>query len=175
VGRAENNITIGFKKTSHRIERLEILLAKTRRELAQSKEMHELQIQGLNQKMEDIIAVMNQPKILYSQCANVKETIEEKEPPYDVCSIVLPKGKWLVNYSFTPRHFDYCVQYSLMYDSLPVPNQPNSAGSQGLQGLRYNSTAIVHSTGEGRVYLSFSLSNEDDVVDVLLSAQPISM
>ena len=78
-----------------------------------------------------------------------------------MCSLVLPKGVWLINYTFTYLGRRE-IPVVLMYDSKCLPIQATGTGyikTTGLDGVidwRYNGTGVVHSTGAGQLYLKFS-------------------
>lgn len=101
-----------------------------------------------------------------------------------MCSIVLPKGVWLVTYTFIYQG-RMEVPVVLMHDSVCIPGQPGGTGMvdgfDGLTNWRYNGTTIVHSTGEGQVYLKFSPVYlyggylPPRVWDIILYAQPTTV
>jgi hypothetical protein len=179
----ERKITLQFdsKKRATEIERLETLLTKTRRECAQMKDSHEEQILQLTKEMHDLRQMINKSKCLTVQHASpldLRKLTNDK-----VCSIVLPKGVWLVTYTFIHQGSKE-VPAVLMYDSVCISGQPGGTGMvdgfDGLTNWRYAGTTIVHSTGEGQVYLKFSpvLYNGyllPTVWDIILYAQPTAV
>lgn len=143
------------------------------------KDSHEEQILQLTKEMHSLRQILNQPKCLTVQHASpldLRKLTNDK-----VCSIVLPKGVWLVNYTFTYQG-RRGIQVELKYDSKCLLGQTGTGyirETDGLINWRYNGACIVHSTGEGQLYLKFSplidayLSPK--VWDIILCAQPTTV
>jgi hypothetical protein len=176
----ERKITLQFdsKKRATEIERLESLLAKTRRESAQTKETYDLQILQLQKEIDGLKVMLNQTRCLMVQCFSLQNI--DKVKGGDVCFLVLPKGCWLVTYTFTYEGKGE-IPVVVMYDSLCPSGQPGGTGynvctySDGFRNWRYNCTVVVQSTGEGRAYLHFGSEALGRVSDIVLYALPISI
>jgi len=115
---------------------------------------------------------------LTAQCP----TVDNPQAVTDVAKILLPVGKWVLQFSFFISFpgADYWLYYNLMYGAVPLPNQGNNAGTffNLHQSNVHNwptpvsGMAIVEANGNSEVYLRFSpYKSAPRISNIVLVAQ----